>query len=367
MSPVGRLRSLWTDAGLRSLVGVVLVALLGTVVLVGSVLDRPITERSPVLTVRMDSTGGLFEGSIATYRGARVGRVVRIDVDGEGVVAQVRLDAGAQVPAASLVRVRSLSPIGEQFVDFRPLDDAPPYLADGDEVSAEVVDVPTTLAATVRALDGLLDQVDEEQLRTVLAELTTGLDGSGGDLGRLVDRADLLLGDLEGLLPETERVLVNGGDVLATLDDSGSDLRALARSSRVFAAFLRDYDPELRAQLRRGPGRLDQLGELVDEVAEVLPPFLRSVNPLLAVTDAYEPHLRELLAGYAPGLGVVREVVRDGFLNIEALLQADQRCDYGTPERSPRNPERRPARDDGRCAPSPTLQRGAAEAPGPRR
>lgn len=358
--------ALLRDPGLRSLVGVVVVALVGTVVLLGSVLDRPVTDRPTTITVTLESTGGLFEGSIATYRGARVGRVVSIRNDGDGgVAAEVRLDAGAEVPAEGQVRVRSLSPIGEQFVDFRPLDHRPPFLEDGDEVSAEVVDVPTTLASTVRALDGLLDQVDRRQVRTVLRELATGLDGSGDDLGRLVDQADVLLSDLEALLPETERVLVNGRDVLRTVLDGGDDLISLTADLRTFTAFLRDVDPELRDQLRSGPRRLEQVGLLVDDVARILPPFLASVNPLLGVVESYEPHFRTILAEYAGGLGTLDSVISDGFVNIELLLQTDPRCDYGTERRDPQSTQRRPARRDGACGTSPTLQRGAATAPGP--
>ena len=49
-----------------------------------SVLKAPLLEDAPVITVSMDRTGGLFEGSLATYRGVRVGKVTSLDLTGTG-------------------------------------------------------------------------------------------------------------------------------------------------------------------------------------------------------------------------------------------------------------------------------------------
>jgi phospholipid/cholesterol/gamma-HCH transport system substrate-binding protein len=147
---------------------------------------------------------------------------------------------------------------------------------------------------------------------------------------------------------------------------SAGDLRALARSSRELAAFLRDYDPELRATLRRTPAEVKQLRGLIRDVASVLPGFLDTALPFTDELVAHDPHLRALLQSYAPGLGSLTEVIRNGELRLALIPDLDARCRYDVARRDPRDPTRRPLQDHGRCSASfAQLQRGAAHAPGP--
>jgi phospholipid/cholesterol/gamma-HCH transport system substrate-binding protein len=115
-----------------------------------------------------------FAGSAATYRGVKAGRVTDMQLTASGVVATVSLSSGTKVPAASLARVRSLSPVGEQFIDFVPEQAGGPYLQDGSVVEATATDLPQSLASTVVAVNGVLREIDDRKLRLLLRELSTG-------------------------------------------------------------------------------------------------------------------------------------------------------------------------------------------------
>ena len=358
--------SIFRDRLYLSLLGVVMVFVVGIAYLFASVLDEPLTSRPDQVKVELTATGGLFEGSAVTYRGVKVGRVTRIVATATGAEATVSLASDARVPRGAHARVRSLSPVGEQYLDFQPSSAQGPYLDDGDRVSADSTDIPASLSSTVLAVGKVLDQIDAKQLHRLLVALSTGLGGAGDDLGNLLDQGQAVLADLDRAWPRTDRLLRNAGPVLDLPVSSASDLRSLARSARSLAAFLRDYDPELRATLRRTPDEIKRLRALVQDVADVLPGFLRTALPFTDEFVTHDPHLRALLQSYAPGLGSLVDVIRNGELRLELIPDLDARCRYDVARRDPRDPTRRQLQDDGHCSASfARLQRGAAHAPGP--
>jgi virulence factor Mce-like protein len=362
----GTLRAVLRDRLWQSLIGVLLVLAVTVFYLFTSVLDTPLLRGTRSVRVEMASTGGLFEGSAVTYRGVKVGKVRSINLSPDGVVANIVLTARDRIPVKSLVKVRSLSPVGEQYLDFQPQTRSGPYLEDGAVVPATATDLPKTLAETVISVNKVLDQVDDKQLHTLLSELATGLAGTGQEVGKLVDQGAILLAELDRIWPETNRLIDNSGPVLDLGIQKADDIRQLARSSRQFAAFLKDYDPELRTTLHQAPGQITQLEGLVADAQTVLPGFLQVAVGFTDLFRPYTQHLGGILGTYSSGLGVLGQAVRNGQLLIEGIPQRSTRCDYGTPRRDPKDPDRRPLVTTGHCPGSAVhLQRGAAHAPGP--
>lgn len=349
-----------------SLVGIILVLIFTVAYVFAAVLDQPLTSKPVEVKVELAQTGGLFEGSAVTYRGVKVGKVRTIVPADSGVLATVAITSGAEIPKDSIAKVRSLSPVGEQYLDFQPKKTDGPFLATGDTIPAESTDLPRSLSSTVVAVNDLLGQIDDKKLRIVLSELSTGLKGTGDDLGQILDQGTAILETLDAVWPETDRVITNSGSVLSIATDNADSLRLLARSSKQFAQFLREYDPELRRILKRGPGQIDELVKLVKDANAVLPGFLSTGVSFTDVFLSYEPHLRALLRNYAPGLQSLLKTVRNGELRIQIIADKDPRCGYGTSRLDPKVNERRALQKNGRCASSfSTLQRGAAAAPGP--
>lgn len=349
-----------------SLIGIIVILVLTVAYIFAAVLDQPLTSRPVQVKVELAQTGGLFEGSSVTYRGVKVGKVTGITPDKNGVVATVSITTGTDIPKDAIAKVRSLSPVGEQYLDFQPETEKGPFLADGDVIPAESTDLPKSLSSTVVAVNKVLRQIDDKKLKIVLDELSTGLQGTGADLGHILDQGTALLETLDEIWPETDRLITNSEPVLGIATDNADSLRTLARSAKQFARFLRDYDPELRDILKRGPGQLKELVKLVKDADEVLPGFLDTGVSFTDIFMSYEPHLRALLQNYEPGLRALLSNVRDGELRIALIADEDPRCDYHNSRQTPYVDERRALQKNGHCPASfTTLQRGAAHAPGP--
>ncbi|GAA3833806.1 MlaD family protein [Nocardioides panacisoli] len=357
---------LLTDKLVLSAVGVVVVFLFAVAYIFSAVLDQPLTSRPVTVTVDLAQSGGLFEGSNVTYRGVQVGKVTQIVPTDSGVAATIKITSGTKIPQDAMAKVRSLSPVGEQYLDFQPQSADGPYLESGDTVSAQSTDIPKSLSSTVVAVNKVLDQIDDKKLKSVLQDLSTGLAGTGDDLGQILDQGNQILATLDEIWPQTDRVITNGGRVLGIVNDNATSLRTLATRSKEFASFLKNYTPEFSDVLDRTPGQLKQLRSLVDDAEEVLPGFLSVGVSFDDMFLAYEPHLRTLLQEYSPGLRALIAVLHDGRLNVQIIPHRTRKCDYGTTRHLPWDPERHPFQTGGHCAASfPTLQRGAAHAPGP--
>ncbi|CAB4725166.1 MAG: MCE family protein [Actinobacteria bacterium] len=367
MSLASRATGLLTDRLTRSAIGVLLTFMVTLGYLLSSVLDIPITHRPDQVSVQLPRTGGLYEGSPASYRGVRVGTVeaLRVDPDG-GVIATIRLRDGAKVPRDTAATVRSLSPVGEQYLDFRPDSADGPYLSDGDVVEGTATDVPVSVAQAVASLDNVVSRVDQDDLRTVLKETSLAVSGTGDDLERLLTATDDLSTSLDEHWPQTRQLLESGREVGEVLAAHRDDLRRFSGSAVRLASFLRDFNPEFRQILARAPGDFRTVGLLIDDLGTILPRFL---DTLVRGTDiAYdrEPQLRRTLEELPYGTRSFANAFDNGWLRVNLYLVGQAQCTYeGQEPGDPTSVEREPLYLDGRCSGTGAPWRGAAHAPGP--
>ena len=316
--------------------------------LYGGILGESVTQKPLHVTVAMDRTGGLYEGSGVSYRGVRVGAVDDIQVAGDGVEVTVSIDPGTRIPTDSAAVVRTLSPAGEQFLDFQPAGSSGPYLRSGSRVAAAKTATPTSVASALSAVDRLMSQVDAKDLRTVLDELHAAF-AEPDDLGRIVDSSRSILTTLDELWPATLRALRNGRTVLRTGSDLGDEFREFAGSAKSLTAWLEAYDPKLRTILEETPGQVDDMRRLVSVFALELPGVLGQVASITDILAERDPHLRALLEAFPTGLKRLADTIKDGRLQTEMLVSPGEVCSYGTDERPAKEPGRRAVQPGHSC------------------
>src|SRR6478672_522184 len=75
---------------------------------------------SYVVTADFGDSGGIFTGAEVTYRGVTVGKVDRLRLTDGGVLVDLRMHRGSQVPRDTLAVIENQSAVGEQYVDLQP-------------------------------------------------------------------------------------------------------------------------------------------------------------------------------------------------------------------------------------------------------
>ncbi|MGV0803118.1 virulence factor Mce, partial [Mycolicibacterium elephantis] len=83
--------------------------------------------------------------------------------------------------------VRSVSAVGEQYVDLTPDNGDGPYLEDGSVIPEEQTSIPQAVGPMLDQLSALVDSVPKDRISALLDESFKGLDGTGYDLGSLFD------------------------------------------------------------------------------------------------------------------------------------------------------------------------------------
>ena len=112
----------------RRILAFVILSAVGIVYVAASYLGfvDTVLGRGYTVQVALPASGGLFEGSEVTYRGVKIGTVETMTVTRAGVVVDVAVEEGTEIPLDSDVFVHNLSAVGEQYLDFEPADAGAP-------------------------------------------------------------------------------------------------------------------------------------------------------------------------------------------------------------------------------------------------
>ncbi|HEX3004030.1 MAG TPA: MCE family protein, partial [Angustibacter sp.] len=198
-----------------------------------------------VVTADFGDSGGIFSGAEVTYRGVTIGKVDRLRLTDGGVLVDLRLDRGTQVPRDTLAVVENRSAVGEQYVDLQPRSSQGPYLTAGSRIARADTRTPTRIDTVLLDVDRLVRSVDKNDLSTTVEELGKTFAGGGTDLQRLIDAGDALTQSATEALPETTRLIQDGRTVLATQKASGSDIRSFSADLADLSSQLRGSDADL--------------------------------------------------------------------------------------------------------------------------
>ncbi|MEJ7635501.1 MlaD family protein [Aeromicrobium sp.] len=290
---------------LSNLVRLQLIAFIGVTVLTVVIMTLNYIKLPSILGFGRDDVqlelaeaGGLYPRAKVSYRGEEVGTVTSIDVRaGGGAVAALSIDDEADIPADAQAQVRSVSALGEQYVDFVP----PPAgatrasLTDGSVVPESQTALPTSTGALLTSIDDLVSSVPQDDLRTTVDELGTAFAQSDDDLELLIDSSLALLDAGNENLPQTLALIEDAPKVLATQQDLDPSIRSFATSLDSFTAELRRSDGDLRAVLETGSPLVKEVAALSTKLQPVLPPLLADFATVGEVLRTYLPGLEHII------------------------------------------------------------------------
>ncbi|MFC5804637.1 MlaD family protein [Streptomyces formicae] len=246
--------------------------------------------------VQLDRTGGLFTHSNVTYRGVSVGRVGPIRLTDEGVEAELRIeDSAPRIPADLEAVVASLSAVGEQYIDLRPVGDTGPYLREGSVVDQASTQVPAPVTDVLTSIDQLASSVDLEALRTAVDEFGAALGGRGDDLQVLMDSGNDFVMAADEALPVSVRLMEDGETVLRTQAEQSQALTSFAHGARELAGQLKSSDSDLRRLIATAPDAAGQISGLLRDLEPGLGVVVANLLTTSEVAVTRQRGIEELL------------------------------------------------------------------------
>jgi phospholipid/cholesterol/gamma-HCH transport system substrate-binding protein len=249
------------------------------------------------LTVKLElpASGGLYRFSNVTYRGVQVGRVTGVALTGNGAEATMSLDTSPKIPADLEAEVRSVSAVGEQYVDLRPRTDSGPYLRDGSVISVENTTIPQQVGPMLDQVSSLVKSIPKERLSDLLDESFKAFNGAGDDFQSLLDSSASISQYLNEVSDQSRALIDDSGPLLDSQARTTESVRTWARSVAGISDEVARHDADIRTILQRGPGFADELSALLNQLKPTLPVLLSNLTTLGQIFVTYNPSLEQLL------------------------------------------------------------------------
>ncbi|MCV7173363.1 MCE family protein [Mycobacterium manitobense] len=253
------------------------------------------------VTLELPAGGGLYQFSNVTYRGVQVGKVTSVNLTENGAEAILSLETSPKIPADLEAEVRSVSAVGEQYVDLRPRTDSGPYLTDGSRISVRNAAIPQPVGPVLDQLSSLVESIPGDRISDLLDEAFKAFSGAGPDFQSLLDSAAKLSTDVRGVSGETRTLVDDAGPLLESQAETTDSIRTWARSLAGVTAQLEQNDPEIRTTLERGPGFAQEVSALLEQVKPTLPILLANLTTVGQVLVTYNKSLEQLIVMF-PGI-----------------------------------------------------------------
>ncbi|ONM49596.1 MCE family protein [Nocardia donostiensis] len=272
------------------------------------------------VTVQLAATGGLYEQANVAYRGTNIGKVTEVRLTTEGVDAKLSIDSDYKIPSDVDALVRSVSAIGEQYVDLVPPEDpASSNLYDGSVIPVDRTELPQDVGALLDQADRLLATIADTRLRQVIDEAFRAFNGAGPDLQRFIDSAALLVQEAQDNAEPTKKLLDQLGPLLETQTRSDAAIRSWTRDLATVTDQLREHDPALRNIFASGPAALERVTTQFEDLRPTLPLLLTNLVSLGQVGVTYHPGVEQILVVYPPLIAALLTAVR-GNMEYGALV-----------------------------------------------
>ncbi len=240
--------------------------------------------------------GGMYKNANVTYRGVAVGRVDSVGLNPHGVDAVMRLNSGTPVPSNVTATVKSVSAIGEQYIDLVPPDHpAATKLHNGSRIDRDNTRIGVDIATLLHQSETLVSSVADTRLRELLHETFTAFNGSGPELARLIESARLLVDEANADYPQTSQLIDQVGPFLQAQIRSGDDIRSLSDGLARFTSEVRQADPQLRTLLTEVPPVADEANTAFSGIRPSFPMLAANLANLGRVGVIYHKSIEQLL------------------------------------------------------------------------
>jgi phospholipid/cholesterol/gamma-HCH transport system substrate-binding protein len=290
-----------------------ILTVIGLVVMAGSYVHLPAMfgiGRYGV-TVQLTATGGLYPTANVAYRGTNIGKVSSVQLTPQGVDAHLSIESDYKVPSDVVAYVKSVSAIGEQYVDLVPVDNPQGGdLSDGSVIPVERTKLPQDVGAMLDQADRLLSSVADTKLRQLIDDAFTAFNGAGPDLQKFIDSASLLVQEAQKNTGATKDLLNKIGPLLDTQNQSADSIRTWTHELTVVTDQLRQHDPSLNQLLQRTPSAAQQVSKTFQDLRPTLPLLLSNLVTVGQVGVTYHAGLEQILVVYPQMISALLTVVR---------------------------------------------------------
>jgi virulence factor Mce-like protein len=283
-------------------------SIVGVLVMVFAYMQVPTLLGIGKITVKVElpASGGLYKFANVTYRGVEVGKVTEMDVSRNEATATLTLNTSPKIPADLSAEVRSVSAIGEQYVELLPRTESPPYLQDGSVIPMSDTKISQQVGPMLDRISTLINSIPKEKLTGLVDESFNAFNGSGYDLGSLIDSSSKISGDLNRVGDRSSTLIEDTGPLLDSQAQTTDALELWAHSLAGITGQVVTNDPQVRTLLQHGPDAANEVSRLFDQIKPTLPILLANMTTFGQVAVTYRPSLEQVLVLLPPFVAFIQ-------------------------------------------------------------
>jgi len=269
------------------------------------------------VTANFAAGGGLYQNANVAFRGVQAGRVESVNLTADGVAAKLRLNSDIKIPANSTATVKSVSAVGEQYVDFVPPEHpSQSVLGDGSVIPKERTALPQDVADLLHEADQLVSSLNNTRLQDVLRETFKAFNGSGPELARLIQSTRLLIDEANSSWPQTSALIDQAGPFLDAQIRSGDDIRSFSDGLARLTTEVANADPQVRSLLSNAPSAADQASRTFEGIRPSFPVLAANLANLGRIGVIYNRSIEQAL--------VIFPALQAALITIGGQLPADE-------------------------------------------
>ncbi len=265
--------------------------------------------RGTTFHAELSDASGLRTGSEVQVAGVRVGRVSKLHIGPEKVIADFDVkDAALGRSTRASVEVKSL--LGEKFLNILP--EGSGQLPAGATIPIERTDVTADIVGTLGQLTTQTEQTDKANLTTALNTLAEVVDEAAPEVQSSFSGLSRLSSTIATRDEEIETLLARSRNVTRLLDERKGDLVTLMDQANLIFQELQNRKQAVHDLLVNAEALATELDGVVKDNREQLKPTLDKLEDVLLFLHAREDQIETLIKNYGPYVNILGNIVGSG-------------------------------------------------------
>ncbi|HXB89457.1 MCE family protein [Mycobacterium sp.] len=276
------------------------------------------------LYVQLPRSGNLYATANVTCRGIQVGKVTAVAPTERGVRATLSIDDRYKIPIDASANVRSVSAIGEQYLDLVSTGNAGQHFTNGQTITKSTV--PAEIGPALDAVNRGLEALPREKISAVLDETSQAVGGLGFALQRLVDSTQVIVHDFRDNLNPVNDIIAHSEPILDSQVTSRDPIKRWAANLNTIGAQLARQDQALRSSLQQAAPTADSVTAVFSDVRDALPQTLANLEVVIDMLKRYHNNVEQLVVALpeVASIGETATTLYPGLISLDFRLSINE-------------------------------------------
>lgn len=265
--------------------------------------------RGTTYHAELTDASGLRAGSEVQVAGIRVGRVNKLHIGPQMVIADFDVK-GAKLGRSTRAAVEVKSLLGEKFLNLTP--EGSGDLKGGATIPLKRVDINFDIVGTLGELTTQTEQTNKANLTKALNTLADTVDSASPEVRSSFTGLSRLSKTIASRDEGIESLLKRSQTVTKLLDERKGDLVVLMKKADLIFEELQQRKATIHELLVNANQLAVQLQGVVKDNQEQLRPTLDKLHNVLSFLHAREDQIETLLHNYGPYVNILGNIVGSG-------------------------------------------------------